>query len=151
MQAGSRLRDSLCSSFCGTHMMPKLLISHTCARVWGPVHCHSLVCGSVSGHTQGSRLVDSVFLWSPCSLQVPQSFSQLFHQIPWTNLMFGCASLNLFPLANGRSLSLWKLWYVPLCKHNRALLSVRDWIFPMGWFPIWGSYWLALSLSLHIM
>jgi hypothetical protein len=64
-------------------MKNKLHNCYICVEGLGPVHVYFLVGGSVSGSSQGSRLVDSfVFLWSPYAFWVPQSFPQVFQKTP---------------------------------------------------------------------
>lgn len=68
----------------GTCRKNKLLICYTCAESLGQAVL-TQVSDSFSGRFQESRLDDTllVFLWGPCPLPVPQSFSQLFQKTSW--------------------------------------------------------------------
>ena len=69
-------------------------------------HAHSLVDGSISGSSQGSRLVDSVgFPVESLSSQVPQSSPNSSTRLPKLHLMFGFGSQHLSQSAVGWSLS----------------------------------------------
>jgi hypothetical protein len=59
-QADNRFRDSHCSSYWRTFMKTKLDIYYKCAGCLSPVHACSLVGSSISGSSQGSRLINSI-------------------------------------------------------------------------------------------
>ena len=77
-----------------------------CREGLGPALVCSLIGGSDSGRAQGSRLVDSVGLLveSLCP-PVPQSFPQLFHNIPELHLTFWLWVSDLFQSAVAWSIS----------------------------------------------
>lgn len=91
-------RDSPCSSCWRTSMKTNLLICYIYVGGGGgggqvqPMLALWLVIQSLIAPNGPGQLTLLVFLWNPCPLQVPQSFSQLFHKSPRAS-MFGCESL----------------------------------------------------------
>jgi hypothetical protein len=104
------------------------------------------MCQSL-GVTKGpGYLALLIFLWSPCPLQVLQSFSQLSLKTPRvpSNVWLWMSVSFFHWLLGGASQRTDRL--NSCLQAQKSINRVRDWFLPMGWVSIWGShYWTSPS------
>jgi hypothetical protein len=113
---------------------------------FGPAHVCSLLDGSVSENTQGSRLVDSssiLFRASAGTSPPPPTLPLAFLSFVQCLVVSLCTRFSQLLGEDSKRRVMLDSW---LQAYQNITDSVRDWCLPIGWVSSWASYLLAIPV-----